>query len=1443
MRLSDRYFQGLAYVWIGSKRPRRTSDFANKISAIPVKKPAPAHTTFYSVSSRTPVQKSLNIFPFMMNNHMLQHDDRAALLTKLDMDGQVTHLCLDITFMRRPEEWKQFCEIIRDNRSFKRLSLVAPGRESKVDRIAELLGEDWQQELQDALCVAFNVRQLDLPNSLQGLQTAFTDIRRLHKADRSITSHLLLETLPESAERLQRLVTKLQQKDYLDLSLALSDEQMAFVLQAYQQGDARKQLVVKLTDTRQISLDQIDRLLVICCTKRIRVSVDDLKHASCEDAAKLMLLKDYVQTYGWEEKYRNKKLIRCYPWPQTEEVSAWKFELLARLTQVQRVIFSYRIDKVTFRKILTTISKALEHITFTTSSKAASDAIQPAVGKSLLAYLEKHPSVSKVTGNLGGYKDRITDLLAYHACLTDIERAKTGKRLVLRGFPNDEEKQQEILEQVRTVVWEAIDVCALASEHVARIVAALHTKKRLPHICHQLTTRIVNCPTPRYKHQQITLVKIKDPHYKLMVSAKTPALAAAVKVLLDNKISLLALNLQYLASEALLALGAALGPHAKTCGLTALSLPLDRDADEAYRYFAEAISNMPWLIKFKATASYRTDELANKNLAQLIPGLGRVANLDLATSRISEDNLVTVCKILQQNSRLHTFNLKNITCKNYGISALGKLVANSRSLVNINLSEAKLITAAAMNDLVIRLQSNTSITAFNIYNPQKKQKTGGRKGNYSAEYYRTSTHYEANQVGNPIKKYLERNQKKSNAFIAAVKSKNTAEAERLLRQGVSIYRFDASGDCMLHVSIDLDCRSMVQMLLRRGFNWAWRNAAGQTPYEFAQANGASVDIIADLQLAEQGKVGIAAAFAASSARPSAAPARVSVGKVQAAAPVVEQSSGAAVATGVPAFVWYQLSQGNYDASQAAAFLAGANLKLVNGYGQTCLHLAAQHGLGYLFTQLLAKQKAGDKLAYQDRQGYTIFHALCTGPMTAAKPVMLQQLLAHQACVPTAQLKNCFEYSPLYVLASIVNPSKDIAKIIAHMALLLIRAGSDALGPVYDHGTQRQLTLLHRCILSENYPMMKIVLHTCRERDINVCTVINATDGGGNTSAHLAAACTDDRYLKRLLIYRGVQVVVDNAARRTVESYCTTEDRKDLLREYQRRPQLGYADVQWVRNFDGALVWKGCEIPGNGIHSELKMVHDQKQQEAKRQGKQLGNPVYACLSIIYKAPDEQLNVISVKLDFFANFHASQRVSGNDYRDAIAARVGAVPVEYQTYDYAENEAGAKALSDKGVVTFWKKQALQRTFRFSHGEQSLLTACEDPVFVKMVVERAQAKIPVGSTIKGFVLDLYSKRYVCPNCTGAILGEQNLLSSLFIKYLKQAFVAAGYHFSILGYAPLLTRVSSVWGSSGRRKKQLADHQQFQMDLRAMPWDVFLQRDVGVTSHSAAFQSRRSVV
>ena len=37
------------------------------------------------------------------------------------------------------------------------------------------------------------------------------------------------------------------------------------------------------------------------------------------------------------------------------------------------------------------------------------------------------------------------------------------------------------------------------------------------------------------------------------------------------------------------------------------------------------------------------------------------------------------------------------------------------------------------------------------------------------------------------------------------------------------------------------------------------------------------------------------------------------------------------------------------------------------------------------------------------------------------------------------------------------------------------------------------------------------------------------------------------------------------------------------------------------------------------------------------------------------------------------------------DAIAARVGATPVEYPTYDYAENENGAKALSDKGVVTF--------------------------------------------------------------------------------------------------------------------------------------------------------------
>ena len=48
-------------------------------------------------------------------------------------------------------------------------------------------------------------------------------------------------------------------------------------------------------------------------------------------------------------------------------------------------------------------------------------------------------------------------------------------------------------------------------------------------------------------------------------------------------------------------------------------------------------------------------------------------------------------------------------------------------------------------------------------------------------------------------------------------------------------------------------------------------------------------------------------------------------------------------------------------------------------------------------------------------------------MTAAKPMMLQQLLSHQACVPTAQLKNCFEYSPLYMLASIERPLKILLK--------------------------------------------------------------------------------------------------------------------------------------------------------------------------------------------------------------------------------------------------------------------------------------------------------------------------------------------------------------------------------------------------------------------------------
>ena len=44
------------------------------------------------------------------------------------------------------------------------------------------------------------------------------------------------------------------------------------------------------------------------------------------------------------------------------------------------------------------------------------------------------------------------------------------------------------------------------------------------------------------------------------------------------------------------------------------------------------------------------------------------------------------------------------------------------------------------------------------------------------------------------------------------------------------------------------------------------------------------------------------------------------------------------------------------------------------------------------------------------------------------------------------------------------------------------------------------------------------------------------------------------------IYRHVDIVVENAAGRTVEACCAKEARKALLSEYQQRPQLGYADA-------------------------------------------------------------------------------------------------------------------------------------------------------------------------------------------------------------------------------------------------------------------------------------------
>ena len=100
-------------------------------------------------------------------------------------------------------------------------------------------------------------------------------------------------------------------------------------------------------------------------------------------------------------------------------------------------------------------------------------------------------------------------------------------------------------------------------------------------------------------------------------------------------------------------------------------------------------------------------------------------------------------------------------------------------------------------------------------------------------------------------------------------------------------------------------------------------------------------------------------------------------------------------------------------------------------------------------------------------------------------------------------------------------------------------------------------------------------------------------------------------------------------------------------------------------------------------------------------------------------------------------------------------------------------------------------------------------------------------GCKVYGAVLDVFSPRYVCPNCELAILGEQHLEGSVFLRELSKFLKGQECQLSSKKGLRMITRVSSVRPCNGRELVTPKQHEAMAIELRACGNRYILQRDV----------------
>jgi hypothetical protein len=425
--------------------------------------------------------------------------------------------------------------------------------------------------------------------------------------------------------------------------------------------------------------------------------------------------------------------------------------------------------------------------------------------------------------------------------------------------------------------------------------------------------------------------------------------------------------------------------------------------------------------------------------------------------------------------------------------------------------------------------------------------------------------------------------------------------------------------------------------------------------------------------------------------------------------------------------------------------------------------------------------------------------------------------------------NSSGYTPLYSLASHRPVDRAAAKIIARIAVLMLRAGAVIQDAVKDWELNQSVSVLHRAIHSSNYPLMKILLQLYAERGGDVTAMINKPAEDGCTAVHLAAMQTSPRFLKYLLIHPGVDTLQRNGAGRLPSELCSTDTQRTLLHDYAQRLVPATDGIHWSST--GDVRWGDFVSPGQPAFVDRRQLHDDKFSNSGLPEKDWGNPVYHLFAFIVKEPGKALREVIVKVER-PDTHVSGLFSNADgFRDAIAARVDAAPGGMPKHPFMQFlSVQQRPLTAQGVKDLFAHSKKLAKRVFTHGEQTMLSDMENPHYCNLIVEQLVAKVDLRTQVKGVIVTAYSKRYVCGQCALSLAGEQNPAFSPFVRQLKAALEAQnkGVHFPMSGVVPLVFRIGSIWACGN--KKQADAHYDYQVDLRAAS-GVVLQKDMKTMS------------